>query len=81
MTPRGRRTTVDKFIEDWPWFGGKPGKAAMGIFAVWFVILCLLAVLIILAFITRHICTAVFLIFLTAVIATLPRLFLYGSRI
>ncbi|MGQ9587701.1 MAG: hypothetical protein ACUVT7_04895 [Thermoplasmata archaeon] len=81
MTQRGRRTAQDKFIEDWPWFGGKPGKAAIGVFTLWFVILCILAVLIILAFVTRHICTAVFLILLTAAIALLPRLFLYGSRI
>jgi len=33
------------------------------------------------AIVTFHICTAIGLIILIAIIATLPRLFLYGSRI
>jgi len=80
-TQRGRRTTTDRWIEDWPWVGGKPGKAASKVFWIWFLLLVLMAFLILLAFITMHICLAVALILVTAVIGTLPTLFLYGSRI
>ena len=80
-TQRGRRTATDRWIEDWPWVGGKPGKAASPVFWIWFLLLVVLALLILLSFITMHFCLAAVLILVTAVIGTLPTLFLYGSRI
>ena len=78
---KGRRTTDDKFIEDWPWFGGPPGKYARKAFAIWVVALVGLTLLILYAFINRRICLGVFLVFLTAIVGILPSFFLVGSRI
>jgi len=81
-TSRGRpRTGKDAFIEDFPFFGGPPGKAAMKFTAVWVTVLCVLAILIIYAIVTLHICLAAGLLVLTAIVGVLPRLFLEGSRI
>jgi len=80
-TVKGRRTTQDKFIEDFPYFGGRPGKHAAGFMAVWVALLCLMVALIIISFVSGDICLGVALIGLTAVIGTLPALFLIGSRI
>ena len=78
---KGRRTTDDRFIEDWPYFGGPPGKYARKAFAVWIVALVCLMLLILYSFINGRICMGVFLIFLTALVGVLPSFFLIGSRI
>ena len=80
-TDRGRRTKEDRFIEDFPWFGGRPGPSATKFLAVWVTMLVLLVLGVIYAMVTLHICTAIGLFVLLVVIAVLPRLFLYGSRI
>lgn len=76
-----RKAGKDEWIEDWPWFGGKPGKSARMYFAIYVVALVVLIVLIVLAIATLHICTAILLVIICACFAALPRLFLYGSRI
>jgi len=78
---KGRRTKEDKFVEDWPYFGGPPGKNARMVFAVWVVALVGLALSILYAFINGRICMGVFLVFLTALVGILPAFFLVGSRI
>jgi hypothetical protein len=80
-TVKGRRTTQDKFIEDFPYFGGRPGKHAAGFVAIWVALLCLMVALIIISFASGDICLGIGLIILTAIIGTLPAIFLIGSRI
>jgi hypothetical protein len=80
-TDRGRRTKNDRFIEDFPWFGGRPGPSATKFFAVWVTLIVLLAVGMIYAFVTLNIRTGIGLFVLLVVVATLQTLFLYGSRI
>lgn len=80
-TDRGRRTRDDRLIEDFPWLGGRPGPSAVKFFAVWVTLLVVLVVGVIVAIATLHICTAIGLFILIAIVATLPRLLLYGSRI
>jgi hypothetical protein len=48
---------------------------------VWVTLIVLLAVGMIYAFVTLNICTGIGLFVLLVVVATLPTLFLYGSRI
>jgi uncharacterized membrane protein YhaH (DUF805 family) len=76
-----RKYSDDEVIKAWPWFGGTPGKAARKIFALWVLALVALVLLTIYAFATLHICLAVGLIFVIALIAVAPSLFLIGSRI
>lgn len=71
----------DDFLNDFPWIGGTPGRRAMVFTAVWISALVALALSIVLSFVTRHFICAAVLIFLTAVVAALPRVFLEGSRI
>lgn len=71
----------DDFLNDFPWIGGTPGRRAMIFTSVWVAALVALALAIVLSFVTRHFICAAVLIFLTTVVATLPRLFLEGSRI
>jgi len=49
--------------------------------AVWIILLVVLALSILLCFITMHFVLALVLVFLTALVGVLPRLFLEGSRI
>jgi uncharacterized membrane protein YhaH (DUF805 family) len=81
MSSQRRKPTDDEVIMAWPWFGGTPGRVARKIFALWIVALVALMVLTIYAFVTLHLCLAIGLIFVIAVIAVLPSLFLIGSRI
>lgn len=76
-----RRTGKDDWIEDWPWFGGRPGQKATGWFALYVVLLVTLVLLIFYALWRLQICAAVVLIVVCAIVASLPRLFLIGSRI
>ena len=76
-----RRTGTDDWIEDWPWFGGKPGKKAGRWFALYVVLLVTFVLLIFYAIYTLQICAALILIIVCACVAALPRLFLIGSRI
>lgn len=71
----------DDFLNDFPWIGGKPGRRAMTFTVVWILILVVLAVSILLSFVTMHFLLAFVFIFLTALVAVLPTLFLVGSRI
>lgn len=43
MNPSKTRYSDDEVIKAWPWFGGMPGRAARGIFALWVVLLVTLA--------------------------------------
>jgi len=76
-----RRTGTDDWIEDWPWFGGRPGKKAGKWFALYVIMLVAFVLLIIYAFVTLQICLGVVLIIVCAIVAALPSLFLIGSRI
>lgn len=41
----GKKKSSDyDIIKSWPWFGGMPGRAARGIFALWVTLLVMLAV-------------------------------------
>jgi hypothetical protein len=71
----------DGFLNDFPWIGGKPGRRATKFTAVWVVLLVVLAISILVSFITMRFVLAVVLIFLTALVGVLPQLFLIGSRI
>lgn len=71
----------DDFLNDFPWIGGSPGRRAVVFTAIWVVLLVALAISILLCFVTRHFILAFVLIFLTALVGTLPQLFLIGSRI
>jgi hypothetical protein len=71
----------DDFLNDFPWIGGSPGRRALAFTAVWVISLVFLAYGALTLFITRHFVAAVFLIFVTAVVGTLPKFFLIGSRI
>ena len=71
----------DAFLNDFPWIGGMPGRRAMAFTAIWVVALVVLALLIMISFITMHFVLAFVLIFVTALVGVLPRLFLEGSRI
>lgn len=71
----------DGFLNDFPWIGGTPGRRAMRFTAIWITLLVILAVSILLSFATMHFVLAFILIFLTALVAVLPTLFLIGSRI
>jgi hypothetical protein len=81
MVPSKRKYNDDEVIKAWPWFGGTPGKAARKIFAIWVTALVLLVVLTLYEIATLHICTTIILIFVIAVIAAAPSVFLIGSRI
>lgn len=81
MGGQKRKPTDDEIIKAWPWFGGTPGRAARKVFALWVVALVALMLLTIYAFVTLNICLGVGLIFVIALIAVLPSLFLIGSRI
>lgn len=76
-----RRTGTDDWIEDWPWFGGRPGKKATKWFALYVLLIVALVLLTIYAVVTLQICAAVVLFVICACVAALPRLFLIGSRI
>jgi len=76
-----RAADNDDFINDFPWIGGTPGKRAMKFTAIWICTLVLLAMLILISFITFQFVLAIILIFITAGVGTLPALFLIGSRI
>jgi hypothetical protein len=76
---RGQDT--DAFLNDFPWIGGTPGKRAMAFTAIWITLLVVLALSILLCFITMHFVLALVLVFLTTLVGVLPRLFLEGSRI
>lgn len=76
-----KRTGRDDWIEDWPWFGGRPGSKATGWFALYVVLLVTFVILIFYALLTLQICAAVVLILVCALVASLPRLFMIGSRI
>ena len=78
---RRRGSGKDDFLNDFPWIGGTPGGRALAFTTVWIVALVGLALLILYSFITLHIVRAVVLIFVTAIVGVLPRLFLEGSRI
>lgn len=71
----------DAWINDFPFFGGAPGKRAMEFTVIWVMALVGCALGIVLSFITMHFVLAVVLIFVTAAVGTLPQLFLIGSRI
>ena len=71
----------DDFLNDFPWIGGSPGRRALAFTAVWVISLVFLAYGALTLFITRHFVAAVFLIFVTAIVGTLPKFFLIGSRI
>jgi len=81
MSDGKKRYSDDDVIKAWPWFGGMPGRAARGILALWVILLVIFAVATIYAFVTLHICLGIGLIFVTAIIAVAPSLFLIGSRI
>jgi hypothetical protein len=76
-----KRTGTDDWIEDWPWFGGRPGRKAGKWFALYVLLLVAFVLLIIYAFVTLQICLGVALILICAIVAALPSLFLIGSRI
>ena len=76
-----RKYSDDDVIKAWPWFGGMPGKAARGIFALWVTLLVIFAVATLYAFVTLQICLGIGLIFVIAIVAVAPTLFLIGSRI
>jgi len=78
---RGRRTKNDRFIEDFPWFGGRPGPSAVKFFAIWVTLIVLLAFGMIYAMITLQICMGIGLFILLIIVAVLPSMFLIGSRI
>ncbi len=71
----------DDFLNDFPWIGGTPGRRAMAFTAIWISALVVLALSILLSFITMHFVLAFVLIVLTAAVGVLPTLFLIGSRI
>lgn len=71
----------DDFLNDFPWIGGKPGRRAMRFTAIWVTMLVVLAVSILISFITMHFILAAVFIVLTVAVAVLPTLFLVGSRI
>ncbi|HIJ16359.1 MAG TPA: hypothetical protein HA364_01095 [Thermoplasmata archaeon] len=71
----------DDFLNDFPWIGGKPGRRAVKFTAVWVTLLVVLAVSILVSFVTMHFVLAIVLIFVTALVGVLPQLFLVGSRI
>lgn len=82
--PMSRQRTSrsdDDVIKAWPWFGGMPGRAARAIFALWVTLLTVFAVATIYAFVTLHICLGIGLIFVIAIVAVAPTMFLIGSRI
>lgn len=81
MTDGRKRSLDDDVVKAWPWFGGMPGRAARGIFALWVTLLVILAVATIYAFVTLNICMGIALIFVIAVVGVAPTLFLIGSRI
>lgn len=76
-----RAESKDGFLNDFPWVGGTPGRRAMRFTAIWVALLVVLAVSILLSFITMHFVLAALFIILTVVVAVLPTLFLVGSRI
>lgn len=71
----------DDFLNDFPWIGGSPGRRAVRFTVVWVVLLVALAISIIVSIVTMHFIIAIALIFLTAVVGSLPQLFLISSRI
>ncbi len=71
----------DDFLNDFPWIGGSPGRRALVFTAIWVVLLVALAISILLCFVTMHFVLAFVLILVTALVGTLPHLFLVGSRI
>jgi hypothetical protein len=71
----------DDFLNDFPWIGGTPGKRAMRFTALWITALVILAMSTLLSFITMRFVLGVILIFVTALVGTLPTFFLVGSRI
>lgn len=75
------RGDKDGFLNDFPWVGGAPGRRAVKFTAVWIALLVVLALSILLSFITMHFVLAFIFIALTVVVAMLPTLFLVGSRI
>ena len=81
MNGSKRKYSDDEVIKAWPWFGGTPGRAARGIFALWVTLLVIFAVATIYAFMTLDICLGIGLIFVIAVVAVAPSVFLIGSRI
>lgn len=81
MVQKMQRQRRDDFLNDFPWIGGSPGRRAAAFTAAWVVTLVVLAVSILLCFVTGHFVLAFVLVFLTALVGTLPHLFLVGSRI
>jgi uncharacterized membrane protein YhaH (DUF805 family) len=81
MTDGRKRSSDDSVIKAWPWFGGMPGRAARGIFALWVILLVILAVTTLYAFVTLNICMGIALIFVVAIVGVAPTLLLVGSRI
>lgn len=71
----------DDFLNDFPWIGGAPGRRALAFTAVWIISLVFLAYAILMMIITMHFIVAIILIFVTAIVGTLPQFFLIGSRI
>ncbi len=71
----------DDFLNDFPWIGGTPGRRALAFTAVWVISLVFLAYAILTLIITGHFIVAIILIFVTAIVGTLPQFFLIGSRI
>jgi len=71
----------DDWLNDFPFFGGAPGRRALAFTVVWVCVLVFLALAIVFSFITMHFVTAVVLIFVTAAVGSLPAFFLIGSRI
>ena len=71
----------DDWLNDFPFFGGAPGRRALAFTVVWACVLVFLALAILFSFITMHFVLAIVLILVTALVGTLPALFLIGSRI
>lgn len=76
-----RAENSDAFLNDFPWFGGAPGKRAREFTVIWVLTLVACALGILFSFITQRFVLAIVLIFVTALVGTLPQLFLIGSRI
>lgn len=71
----------DDFLNDFPWIGGSPGRRALAFTAVWIISLVFLTYGVLTLVITRHFVIAIILIFVIAIVGTLPTFFLIGSRI
>ncbi len=81
LAEMSRAQNRDAWLNDFPFFGGAPGRRARDFTALWVMALVGCALGIILSFITLHIVLGVVLIIVTALVGSLPTLFLVGSRI